>query len=303
MSKKKNVTALVILFLMAIILSACGNSTNEHNEANNNAEHEAANEANNNGLNKNDSADENNETEKHHNNNDSNQTSNEAANQQENTEENSSYTEESEALSEYSSEEIEYARVWLEVIGNKDIERLDVSHRAKGEAVNQYDEDSVDYPEDVIYLGADVTAKGGAVYSGNGDGTINVYDVPSHWPSAEQIDESMEEYTQDIVDHPEKVEIDSGDDAEVEELIKKLNIESNGEEQTEDEELKEDEAVENVLDYVEEHEDYDDVSAMVDGGKEGEFNVRIFENHSDHIATLGWYMVNKETGEVEAMEE
>lgn len=226
--KKKKLAVFITLFLMAIIISACGNATNQNDEANNNAKHEAANEENNKDLHKNDSKDENNETEKHNNDNDRQQASNEETKQKKNTEDNAKYAEESKTLSEYSSEEIEYARVWLEVIDNKDIETLNVSHRSKGEPVNQYDEDSVDYPEDVIYLGADVTAKGGAVYSGNGDGTINLYKVPSHWPSPEQVkskeNQTMEEYTQDIIDHPEKIEISTGDDAEVEELIKKIKV-------------------------------------------------------------------------------
>lgn len=133
---------------------------------------------------------------------------------------------ESDALAEYTSEEIEHARVWLELIGNIEIDTLTVS---EGEQVNQYDDDSVKYQEDVVYLGADITADGGIVYSGNGDGTINLYDVPSHWPSLLQVDnqsnETMEEYTQDIIDNPEKIDIGPGDDEEVEEIIKKLNIE------------------------------------------------------------------------------
>lgn len=128
-------------------------------------------------------------------------------------------------LSDYSDEEIEHARVWLEVIDNKDIDHLYVSHQSKGEDVNINDDDSVGYPEDVISLSGDAMADGVVTYSGNGDGTINLYDVPSHWPAPEQIDESMEEYTQDIIDHPEEVEIDAGDDDEVQEMAEKIEIE------------------------------------------------------------------------------
>src|SRR5699024_11356614 len=58
-------------------------------------------------------------------------------------------------ISDYSSDEIEYARVWLEVIDNKDIDHLHVTHQPEGEQVNPYDDDSVDYPEDVIFLSGD----------------------------------------------------------------------------------------------------------------------------------------------------
>ncbi|MFD1450405.1 MULTISPECIES: hypothetical protein [Oceanobacillus] len=132
----------------------------------------------------------------------------------------------SDALSEYSADEIEFARVWLQIIGNQDIEELNVYHTSAGEQVNPYEETSVDYPEDVITLGGGIMADGIVTYSGNGDGTINLYDVPSHWPSEDQIDTSMEEYTENIVKNTEKIYIETGNDEEVTALIKKLNIES-----------------------------------------------------------------------------
>lgn len=39
-------------------------------------------------------------------------------------------------LSSYSVQEIEYARVWLEVIGNIDVEELNVTYISKGEPIN-----------------------------------------------------------------------------------------------------------------------------------------------------------------------
>lgn len=127
------------------------------------------------------------------------------------------------SLSGYPSEKIEYARVWLQVIGNGDVEELNVRHISAGEQLNPYDDKSVEYPEDVIVLTGKAIADGTVTYSGNGDGTINVYDVPSHWPSSEQIEESMEEYTQGIVDGTEKVSVDAGDEEEVVGLIEKIS--------------------------------------------------------------------------------
>lgn len=69
-------------------------------------------------------------------------------------------------------------------------------------------------------------ADGVVTYSGNGDGTINLYNVPSHWPNYKQIDESMEEYTEDIIENTEQVYIDPSDDEEIINLIEKLNIQS-----------------------------------------------------------------------------
>src|SRR5699024_8570307 len=100
----------------------------------------------------------------------------------ENNDNNEENEENNEVLSEYSDEEIEYARVWLEVIDNKETEELNVSHISAGEPVNAYEkEESAEYPEDVISLSGKIMADGMVIYSGNGDGTINLYAVPSHW--------------------------------------------------------------------------------------------------------------------------
>ncbi|MDT9025579.1 hypothetical protein [Rossellomorea yichunensis] len=129
-------------------------------------------------------------------------------------------------LSTYPSEKIEYARVWLQVIGNKGVGELNVRHISAGEQLNPYDDNSVDYPEDVIVLIGKIMADGIVTYSGNGDGTINVYDVPSHWPSSEQIEGSMEDYTKGIVEDTEQVSVGTGEDDEVIGLIGKVKIES-----------------------------------------------------------------------------
>ncbi|UQZ75068.1 hypothetical protein C2I17_11205 [Niallia circulans] len=63
-------------------------------------------------------------------------------------------------------------------------------------------------------------ADGVITYSGNGDGTINLYDIPSHWPSAEQIKDPMQEYTKNIIEYPKEISIQPGNDEEVEKLIK-----------------------------------------------------------------------------------
>ncbi|MGM0840201.1 MAG: hypothetical protein ACQEWE_05715 [Bacillota bacterium] len=129
-------------------------------------------------------------------------------------------------LSTYPSEEIEYARVWLQVIGNKDVGELNVRHISAGEQLNPYDDNSVGYPEDVIVLSGKAMADGVVTYSGNGDGTINVYDIPSHWPSSEQIEESMEEYTKGIIENTEQISVGKGEDEEVIDLMRKLDIQS-----------------------------------------------------------------------------
>lgn len=145
--------------------------------------------------------------------------------QEENTSEPSKEDQEADLLENYSTDEIEYARVWLEIKDNTDIEELTVSYISEGEQVNRYDEDSVDYPEAVVLLaGKGVAGSPVIVYSSNGDGTINLYNVPSHWPSEQQIDETMEEYTRDIIENTQKIYIDPGDDEEVVNLIEKIQV-------------------------------------------------------------------------------
>lgn len=123
-------------------------------------------------------------------------------------------------LSDYTAQEIEYARVWLEVNGDEDIDTLSVSFLSSGEPVHSDDDESADYPEDVIQLAADT---GDIVtYSGNGDGTLNLYAVPSEWddiPSDEVVD-----MTNQIIDDTELISIDPNDDDAVINLIDKLDI-------------------------------------------------------------------------------
>lgn len=53
-------------------------------------------------------------------------------------------------LAQYSSEEIEFARVWLQLGPNKEIDGLYVRLIPAGTPLNPDDETSLNYPEDVI---------------------------------------------------------------------------------------------------------------------------------------------------------
>ncbi|TWT25456.1 hypothetical protein FQV30_13210 [Planomicrobium sp. CPCC 101110] len=127
------------------------------------------------------------------------------------------------ALSQYSSEEIEYARVWLQLGANQDIDGLYVQPIPAGEPLNPDDETSGTYPEDVIQLAGSRLVDGSITYSGNGDGTINVYNVPLRWDGEYP---AGEEFYAEIIDNTELVAVDVGGDEEVIRLIKLLNIES-----------------------------------------------------------------------------
>ena len=94
---------------------------------------------------------------------------------------NPSKSEDNDALSQYSVEEIEYARVWLQLGVNQDIDELNVEHIFNGTPFNPDDETSIDYPEDVIQLSGTRLVDRVITYSGNGDGIINVYNGPKRW--------------------------------------------------------------------------------------------------------------------------
>jgi hypothetical protein len=124
-------------------------------------------------------------------------------------------------LAQYSSEEIEYARVWLQLGPNKDIDGLYVRLIPAGTPLNSDDETSLNYPEDVIQLAGSRLIDGSVTYSGNGDGTINVYNVPLRWDG---IYPAGEEFYKEMIDSTKLVSIDIGDDEEVIKLIKLVHV-------------------------------------------------------------------------------
>ncbi|MFS0752152.1 hypothetical protein [Oceanobacillus sp. 1P07AA] len=134
--------------------------------------------------------------------------------------ENSKSTE-NDSLSEFSSEEIEYARVWLQIGENQEIDELNVRHISAGEPLNPGDDTSAKYPEDVIQLAGSRLVDGSVTYSGNGNGTINVYNVPLRWDGSYP---AGEDFYIDIIENTELVSIDTGDNQKVIELINKINI-------------------------------------------------------------------------------
>lgn len=119
-------------------------------------------------------------------------------------------------LTQYSSEQIEYARVWLQLGPNQDIDGLYVNYIPAGTPINPIDETSASYPEDVIQLSGSRLVDGSVTYSGNGDGTINVYNVPKRWDGQYPAGEKF--YT-DIINNTALVYIDPGSDENVAELI------------------------------------------------------------------------------------
>ncbi|WP_440896698.1 hypothetical protein ACS127_01410 [Amphibacillus sp. Q70] len=121
-------------------------------------------------------------------------------------------------LSDYSQAEIEYARVWLSTV-SEETEHLETIYFQvipEGTAVIPDRENSPVYPETVIRLSGSRLAEGTVVYSGNGDGTINVYPVPN------RSDDAVADYDQDMLEETTLVEVGVHDDNQVVELINKL---------------------------------------------------------------------------------
>ncbi|WP_431803106.1 hypothetical protein [Halobacillus andaensis] len=140
------------------------------------------------------------------------------------------YEKEEQALDEYSSKEIEYARVWRQLGSHQGIEQLSVEHIPAGTPLNPDEEISLDYPEDVVKLrGSRLVDGEGVIYSSNRDGTINVYDVPIRWyggfPRPEKFDdEDVLEDMEDMINNTEEVYVEPGNDEETINLIEKINI-------------------------------------------------------------------------------
>lgn len=127
------------------------------------------------------------------------------------------------SLSGYSSKQIEYARVWLLLGPNQEIDELNVRLIPAGTPINPNDETSANYPEDVIQLAGGRLVDGSVTYSGNGDGTINVYNVPLRWETnvPDDLPENyMRELTEEIIETTELVYVDPGEDEKITELIK-----------------------------------------------------------------------------------
>ncbi len=130
-------------------------------------------------------------------------------------------------LSKYSSRQIEYARVWLQLGPNQEIDNLYVKQIPKGTLLNPNDDNSIKYPEDVVQLSGSRLVDGVVTYSSNGDGTINVYNVPLRWyggsPPPEDIDkEKVQEEMRNIINNTNKVYIDPNYEEKVIAVIKKI---------------------------------------------------------------------------------
>lgn len=130
-----------------------------------------------------------------------------------------------EILTLYTSEQIEYSRVWLQLGPNQEIDELYITKISAGTPLNPNDDIDVSYPEDVIQLTGSRLIDGIVTYSGNGDGTINVYDVPLRWyggfPPPDDTDkDKVREQMENIINNTKLVKVDPGNAEQIIKLIK-----------------------------------------------------------------------------------
>jgi hypothetical protein len=199
----KKIILPILIVSLSVILVSCNNNDSEHHNDNNssdtntseNKDNEASNEIDkklthlivriiqkvviNKIKKKND-----NKKQLKKNNNDSNK-------KQQSTDKNKSY------LNNFNSKEIEYARVWYQLISTrndlKGIKNVYVTEIPKGSKVNpQAKKNSAIYKKKVVKLEAPMRAGGSVTYSSNGDGTINVYNnIPYKWENSQNSDYSQ----------------------------------------------------------------------------------------------------------------
>ncbi|WHZ31081.1 hypothetical protein QNK01_06075 [Desemzia incerta] len=125
-------------------------------------------------------------------------------------------------LNDYSNEEIEYARIWLQLGANQELDQLYAKKIPAGTPLNPDDETSAVYPEEVIQLTGTRLVDGSITYSSNRDGTINLYTVPLRWDG---VYPAGEEFYRDLLDQTKQVSIEPNVEEDIIELIQLLTIE------------------------------------------------------------------------------
>ena len=230
---KKIILAISIVGFL-VFLAGCDNKSSENHDNNSssdtntseNKDNETQNEIDKktNTSEDHDTADNNNKQNKEQSDNKGQEKKNNDSNENhQSTDKNKSY------LNNFSSEKIEYARVWYQLISTKNdlkgIRDVYVTKIPEGSKVNPQAQDSAVYKEDVVKLEAPMKAGGSVTYSSNGDGTINVYNsIPYKWESPQNGDYSqMDEITRKAIeDNIETVYIKPHDNKKVAKLASKV---------------------------------------------------------------------------------
>ena len=196
----KKIILPILIVSLSVILVSCNNNDSEHHNDNNssdtntseNKDNEASNEIDEktNTSDSGDNSKSSNKQNKEQNDNKKQEKNNDGNKNQQSTDKNKSY------LNNFNSKEIEYARVWYQLISTrndlKGIKNVYVTEIPKGSKVNPQAKNSAIYKEKVVKLEAPMRAGGSVTYSSNGDGTINVYNnIPYKWENSQNSDYSQ----------------------------------------------------------------------------------------------------------------
>lgn len=222
---KKIILAISIVSFL-VFLAGCNNKSAENHDNNSssdtNTSENKENETNTSG-NRDTKNKSNKQNEKQSDNEDQEKKNNDSNESHHSTDKNKSY------LNNFSTEKIEYARVWYQLVSTKNdlkgIRNVYVTKIPKGSKVNPQAQDSAVYKEDVVKLEAPMKAGGSVTYSSNGDGSINVYNsIPYKWESPQNSDYSqMDKITRKAIeDNVETTYIKPHDNKTVAKLANKV---------------------------------------------------------------------------------
>lgn len=155
-----------------------------------------------------------------------------------------------------------YAKVWLTALpsyrdaGDSEMDAELEHQNIEGDLLNPYNEENtVKYPKGVQRLAGTPTAAGQVVYKNNGDGTISIYDVPSHFHDERWLedDDYSQRKSEDIINNPKVVKLYNASNDEIEQTVEMFDG-SNSNDDSNSEDSSEKVTRENVIDKVESYE-------------------------------------------------
>nr|BAJ14620.1 hypothetical protein [Mammaliicoccus fleurettii] len=155
-----------------------------------------------------------------------------------------------------------YAKVWLTALpsyrdsGDSEMDAELEHQNIEGDLLNPYNEENtVKYPKGVQRLAGTPTAAGQVVYKNNGDGTISIYDVPSHFHDERWLedDDYSQRKSEDIINNPKVVKLYNASNDEIEQTVEMFDG-SNSNDDSDSEDSSEKVTRENVIDKVESYE-------------------------------------------------
>ncbi len=157
-----------------------------------------------------------------------------------------------------------YAKVWLTALPsyrNMDESEMNAElefNNLEGEYLNPYNKaNTVKYPKGVYRLAGYPTAAGHVVYKNNGDGTISIYNVPSHFHDERwtEDDNYSQKESEKILNNPKVVKLYDASDEQIERTVKMFDGSSSMDDDVSDEDSNSEKVTrENVIDKVESYE-------------------------------------------------